>query len=95
MTYVKKTRLGLAVAAIAVLGAGCAGNSMSQPMSSMEDGAALWSMTCSHCHNLRPVDEHTPEEWSVIVAHMRTRAGLTSSEAAAITAFLQAAAASD
>lgn len=55
----------------------------------MQEGAQLWSMACSHCHNLRPAAQYSAEDWPIIVQHMRTRAGLTRSEANTIAVFLQ------
>lgn len=54
-----------------------------------ERGAEIWRATCYRCHNRRPATEFTSEEWAVLVNHMRTRANLTRSEAAAVTVFLQ------
>jgi nitrate/TMAO reductase-like tetraheme cytochrome c subunit len=61
---------------------------MPEHTSSMQEGAELWSMACSHCHNIRPADQYASEQWPIIVNHMRTRAGLTRSEANTIAAFL-------
>lgn len=88
----RHTLLSLAVVAIA---AGCVGNTMPRPTSSAQEGAHLWSMTCGHCHNLRPADQYASEDWSIIVNHMRTRAGLTKAQASAIAAFLREAAPSE
>lgn len=81
--------LVLSILFIASLATGCAGRAMPGQLSPMEEGALLWSMTCSHCHNLRPIDQYVAEDWSIIVDHMRVRAGLTKSEANSITRFLQ------
>lgn len=52
------------------------------------DGATLWRQTCSHCHNFRSAQEFTAQQWPIIVAHMRTRADLSKSEAEAVAAYL-------
>lgn len=53
-------------------------------------GAQVYSTTCGRCHNARPGSERTDREWMAIVAHMRARANLSKSSAAAVLAFLQA-----
>lgn len=60
-----------------------------QQTESIGDGARLWNMTCTRCHNLRPPEERTDQQWDVIVSHMRTRANLTKSEVRAVAAFLK------
>lgn len=77
-----------------VLLTACAGtNQSTQQMADADDGARIWRMTCSQCHNARPASEFDAGQWPVIVSHMRTRAGLTRAEADAVAAFLSAAAA--
>ena len=53
-------------------------------------GAQVYSTTCARCHNARPGSERTDREWVAIVAHMRARANMSKSHAAAVLAFLQA-----
>lgn len=53
-------------------------------------GAELWATQCNRCHNMRDPVEFRDDQWRVIVAHMRVRAGLTGSQSADILAFLQA-----
>ncbi len=53
-------------------------------------GAQVYADTCGRCHNARPGSERTDREWMAIVAHMRARANLSKSSAAAVLAFLQA-----
>ena len=53
-------------------------------------GAQVYSTTCARCHNVRPSSERTDREWVAIVAHMRARANMSKSHAAAVLAFLQA-----
>ena len=53
-------------------------------------GAQLYSTTCIRCHNARSGSERTDGEWVAIIAHMRARANMSKSQAAAVLAFLQA-----
>ncbi len=53
-------------------------------------GAQVYSTTCARCHNIRLSSERTDREWMAIVAHMRARANMSKSHAAAVLAFLQA-----
>jgi hypothetical protein len=55
-----------------------------------ESGAQLWSENCMRCHNGRPPDEFTGQQWDIIVHHMRMRANLTGEQAREIVKFLQA-----
>lgn len=64
-------------------------NPSTQFVSASAEGAELWATTCNGCHTFRPPAEYSADEWSVIVSHMRTRAGLTRSEAGAIAAYLR------
>ena len=88
MTY--RTVGTLLALAAGLLLAGCAGTSTGDGGESLSarDGARIWSGTCDNCHNLRRPSEYSAEEWPVIVQHMRTRAGLTRSQADAVAAFL-------
>jgi hypothetical protein len=53
-------------------------------------GAQLWAENCTRCHNLRPPTQYSPQQWDLIVTHMRLRADLTGEETREITKFLQA-----
>ena len=53
-------------------------------------GAQIYANTCSRCHNARSGSERTDAEWVTIVGHMRARANMSKSSAAAVLAFLQA-----
>lgn len=77
-------------------GAGCAPSGPTSSMSasaapagSEEQGARIWRATCDRCHNARSALEFDAEQWPVIVAHMRTRAGLTRTEARAVSEYLR------
>ncbi len=55
-----------------------------------ETGALIWANTCDRCHNTRDPQEFRDDQWSVIISHMRVRAGLTGTDAREVLAFLQA-----
>ena len=56
----------------------------------VKSGVELWSETCSRCHNMRPTNEFSGQQWAAVVQHMRFRANLTGEEARKITDFLKA-----
>lgn len=92
-----RIRLVAAIIVTAVLQTACSASPMPDmsPMTfeaGAQDASALWMSTCGSCHSLRSPSEYSPEEWPVIVSHMRTRAGLTKSQAEAISDFLRRAA---
>lgn len=58
--------------------------------SAIAEGARVWSANCTRCHAPRPASERTDRQWLTIVAHMRARANLTRSDAAAVATFLRA-----
>ena len=51
-------------------------------------GARDWANNCARCHNLRSPSEFPPDQWQVIMQHMRIQCGLTGKEARNILAFL-------
>lgn len=51
-------------------------------------GASLYSNNCGRCHNLRAPNELGDQQWSIVIAHMRTLAGLPGDQARDIQAFL-------
>ena len=53
-------------------------------------GAEVYGATCGRCHNPRSPVERADREWTVIVNHMRTRAGLTGGASRDVLAFLRA-----
>lgn len=63
----------------------CAPNSVNYAQ-----GARDWANNCARCHNLRGAMEFTPEQWQVIMQHMRIQCSLTGQEARNISAFLMA-----
>lgn len=52
-------------------------------------GAQLWAMKCQTCHNAPPPNQFSPQQWDVIIAHMKTYANLTQPEQDKIVAFLK------
>jgi mono/diheme cytochrome c family protein len=52
-------------------------------------GAELWPVKCMQCHNARPGSEFTPEQWQMILMHMRTLANLPPQDAQAVYVYLQ------
>lgn len=59
------------------------------PQQSVADGVRLWSQNCGRCHNFRPAEERSDQDWATIISHMRVRANMKRSDAQAILAFLQ------
>ena len=53
-------------------------------------GAGVYAANCGRCHTARPGAEHSDADWVPIVMHMRARANLSKTQAAAVLAFLQA-----
>jgi cytochrome c5 len=51
-------------------------------------GSHDWANNCARCHNLRAPTEFTPNQWQVIIQHMRIQCGLTGREARNVAAFL-------
>ena len=39
-----------------------------------QGGAALWAAHCNRCHNAPPPSTFRPDEWDLVLNHMRLRA---------------------
>jgi cytochrome c5 len=52
-------------------------------------GAKLWPVYCNTCHNARPGSDFSPNEWQMIMMHMRTQANLPPEDAKAILTYLE------
>jgi mono/diheme cytochrome c family protein len=52
-------------------------------------GAEIINNNCARCHNSRPIQEFSIQEWSVIMPHMREKAHLTGKETEAVMEFLK------
>ena len=53
------------------------------------EAAKLWPVYCAQCHNARPGSEFSPQQWDVIMMHMRTQANLPATDARAMTEYLK------
>ena len=84
--------------ALAILAMGCTGARVSaqeqetpaEQKRLFREGAKLWPVYCSTCHNARPGSEKAPYEWDQIIMHMRSIANLPEKDARAIEVFLKA-----
>jgi cytochrome c1 len=56
---------------------------------SEKTGAQLWGENCNRCHNAPSQEQYSKEQWSVIVNHMKLKAGITHDEMTKIAAFLK------
>jgi mono/diheme cytochrome c family protein len=91
-TNMKHKYLGIAALALGLSFACAAPSEQNAEVSDgtgPDAGAELWAQNCIRCHNLRPPDSYSAEQWGVIVHHMRVRASLTAREHRAILRFLQ------
>ena len=55
----------------------------------MREGAELWPVYCSQCHNARPGSEFAPYQWDQIMMHMRALPNLPAQDARAILEYLK------
>jgi cytochrome c5 len=67
---------------------GYADDTSSNVTADLAQGAKDWANNCSRCHNLRSPTEFTPDQWHLIMKHMRIQGGLTGQEARNVSAFL-------
>src|SRR5713101_5289472 len=65
--------LALAAAGILLSVAAARAQSEAENMRLFMDGARLWPVYCSQCHNARPSSEFSPQQWNTIMMHMRTQ----------------------
>jgi mono/diheme cytochrome c family protein len=56
----------------------------------IRDGARMWPVYCSQCHNARPGSEFAPYQWDQIMMHMRALPNLPAQNARAILEYLKA-----
>ncbi|HKJ45515.1 MAG TPA: hypothetical protein VJ991_06755 [Balneolales bacterium] len=54
-----------------------------------ESGAQLWSQKCQSCHNAPPPNQFSPQQWDVVIYHMKIKANLTKPEMDKIVTFLK------
>jgi cytochrome c1 len=58
---------------------------------SEKSGAQLWGENCNRCHNAPSQEQYSKDQWPLIGAHMKLKAGITNDEMNKIVAFLQGA----
>lgn len=90
-----KRRLIVLLLAIVVMAAVCSASgaeelSKAEQRRLFRDGAKLWPVYCSQCHNARPGSEFAPHQWDAIMMHMRTQANLPAKDARAVLEYLKA-----
>jgi mono/diheme cytochrome c family protein len=78
-----------ALAMGAVGGAGWAAETPAEQRRMFREGARLWPVYCSQCHNARPGSEFAPYQWDAIMMHMRTQANLPAKDARAVLEYLK------
>lgn len=54
------------------------------------EGARLWPVYCSQCHQARPGAQFSPAQWDSIVMHMRSQSEMPAKDARAILEYLKA-----
>ncbi len=81
----------LAITALGVCRSGLAEEtSKAEQRRLFREGARLWPVYCSQCHNARPGSEFAPYQWNIIMMHMRTQANLPAKDAQAVLEYLKA-----
>lgn len=92
MIKMRRRWLGAAIVALVVIsgaGAARAAADSAGEKQLFRTGAKLWPHYCAYCHKARPASEFNPEQWQIIMMHMRVRANLPAKDAEAILAFLR------
>ena len=90
MTIKYFAKMLMLVAAAILLSVGVAGaQSEAEKMRLFMDGARLWPVYCSQCHNARPSSEFSPQQWDTIMMHMRTQSNMPAKDARAILQYLR------
>ncbi|NQU69744.1 MAG: cytochrome c [Rhodospirillales bacterium] len=90
-----KIKLGAVIAGFALVlslggAANAAGQAPRKDPKQFARGAKAWATQCVRCHNLRSPKEMTDKDWSIVMSHMRLRAGLPGQMTRDIEAFLRA-----
>tara|TARA_R110001606_G_scaffold288212_1_gene436350 strand:+ start:6363 stop:6911 length:549 start_codon:yes stop_codon:yes gene_type:complete len=65
------------------------GQTVAAEVAEVAGGAEIINNNCARCHNSRPIQEFSIQEWSVIMPHMREKAHLTGLETEAVMDFLR------
>ena len=93
----KYTRIAIAsVAAIVALAGAVPSRADADEHSAQErkklfrEGARLWPVYCSQCHQARPGGQFSPQQWDTIMMHMRTQSEMPAKDARAILEYLKA-----
>ena len=60
------------------------------PSPAVEAGQIVYSTKCAKCHNAKPVQRWTTEEWKPILKSMIPKAKLDSTQSAQVTAYVEA-----
>ncbi len=82
--------LSLGMAVVSICGSASAEDlSQADKKRLFREGAKLWPVYCSSCHNARPGSEKAPYEWDQIMMHMRTVGNLPPQDAQAILEYLK------
>ena len=55
------------------------------------EGARLWPVYCSQCHQARPPGQFSAVQWNSIMMHMRTQSEMPAKDARAILEYLKTA----
>lgn len=89
---------GLAVGA-ALLGGGCVSvDTIAPPVATLSggggdavvEGRRLYLTTCTKCHSAEPVLDFTAAQWATILPEMAEESHFTSTQTAAVEAYIQA-----
>jgi len=89
----KRTSLSK-ILAFTIIGLTFAVGAMAEPSKAEKqklflEGARLWPVYCSQCHNARPGSQFSPAQWDVIMMHMRTQSNMPAKNANAIKEYLK------
>lgn len=83
------TILTLAAAGLFLAAAAMAQDTTAKKQRMFLEGARLWPVYCSQCHNARPGSQFSPQQWDIIMMHMRTQSNMPAKDAAAILEYLK------
>ncbi|MEI6575339.1 MAG: cytochrome c [Bacteroidota bacterium] len=65
-------------------------NSCKTPQAILDkSGAQLWGENCARCHNTPSPAAYSDDQWDIITAHMKVKAGLTDVEVKKISTLLK------
>ena len=87
-THVVKI-LALAIVGLTISAVALAEESKAEKQKLFLDGARLWPVYCSQCHNARPGSEFSPAQWDAIMMHMRTQPNIPAKDVRAIKEYLK------